>query len=31
MDRTRDQARGHIELRTLKVASVAGLAFPAPP
>ncbi len=28
MDRTRDQAHGRIELRTLKVAAVAGLGFP---
>jgi predicted transposase YbfD/YdcC len=28
MDRTRDQAHGRVELRTLKVAAVAGLGFP---
>jgi predicted transposase YbfD/YdcC len=28
MDRTRDHAHGRIELRTLKVAAVAGLGFP---
>jgi predicted transposase YbfD/YdcC len=28
MDRTRDHAHGRVELRTLKVASAAGLAFP---
>ena len=28
MDRSRDQAQGRIEIRTLKVATVAGLAFP---
>ncbi len=28
MHRTRDQAHGRIELRTLKVAAVAGLGFP---
>ena len=28
MDRTRDHARGRIELRTLKVVTLTGLAFP---
>jgi predicted transposase YbfD/YdcC len=28
MDRTRDHAHGRVELRTLKVAAVGGLAFP---
>jgi predicted transposase YbfD/YdcC len=28
MDRTRDQAHGRVEVRTLKVAAVAGLCFP---
>jgi predicted transposase YbfD/YdcC len=28
MDRTRDQAHGRVERRTLKVAAVAGLGFP---
>jgi predicted transposase YbfD/YdcC len=28
MDRTRDHGHGRIELRTLKVAAVAGLCFP---
>jgi predicted transposase YbfD/YdcC len=28
MDRTRDHGRGRVEIRTLKVAAVAGLCFP---
>jgi hypothetical protein len=28
LDRTRDQGHGRVELRTLKVATVAGLGFP---
>jgi hypothetical protein len=28
MDRTREHAHGRIEIRTLKVAAVAGLCFP---
>src|SRR4029450_1295659 len=28
MDRTRDHGRGRVEVRTLKVAAVAGLCFP---
>ena len=28
MDRTRDQGHGRVELRSLKVAAVAGLCFP---
>jgi hypothetical protein len=33
LDRTRDHGHGHgrIEIRTLKVAAVAGLCFPTPP
>ena len=31
MDRTRDHGHGRIEVRTLKVAAVAGLCFPTPP
>jgi hypothetical protein len=28
MDRTRDHGHGRVEVRTLKVAAVAGLCFP---
>jgi hypothetical protein len=31
MDRTREHAHGRIEIRTLKVAAVAGLCFPPTP
>jgi hypothetical protein len=31
LDRTRDHGHGRIEIRTLKVAAVAGLCFPTPP
>ena len=31
MDRTRDHGHGRVEVRTLKVAAVAGLCFRTPP
>jgi predicted nucleic acid-binding Zn ribbon protein len=31
MDRTREHGHGRVEVRTLKVAAVAGLCFRTPP